>query len=130
MHLKSHDWQTHGQLILGDLIQDKGIPAEPSRLFETETGDVKKEASHGYGDVYEIGSDGAPLRATNRADSDEGPAATWESLQAVNVEWDEKTSYWQDCHSKESLRRYSWVPIHLTMNSHLDMDSVFQLPDR
>ena len=120
-YLKNYDWEPSGQLVLGDLIEDKRLL--PAGLFQDETEVDKTNAAHTT--IYDVGPDGA-ARAYTQADSKDVPEALWRSLSNVNTDSPRRPAVGRIAILREPSSLLLGAA-HLTMNKHFDMDEIFRL---
>jgi len=123
-HLKDHQWNRHSTLILQDLLKDPRV-LDQNRLLERLRRRQENDANHHHADIYQVGTDGAPLRHS-RGDSDEGLLATWEALRQTNVDRERKQAVGRIIVLREPPP-VLFAALHLTMNKHFDMDSIYRM---
>lgn len=124
-HLRLHQWDEHGQIILGDLLSATWV-LKNDELFR-----ARMEASLEISDpfahhtVYEVGGDGSAL--LHRASSEDATEALWQSLSNTNADPSRQR---QAVGRIVILREPSSLlfgALHLTMNEHFDMDAIYKL---
>ena len=121
-HLTTHPWDVYSKYILQDLLRN--IDLLSVGIFVKDR-HQQTDANHQHADVYHIGQDGAPVRLA-RGDSDEGPLASWEALKSINSVASRKQAVGRIVIAREPASSL-FAAIHLTMNEHFDMDSIYRI---
>lgn len=84
-HLRSYKWQPSGRTLLDGIINDPSRMSQPT-LFETKIGKADDRSHYSYLQVYDVGSDGAPILVEQAEGSTKTSNAIriWETMKEVN----------------------------------------------
>jgi hypothetical protein len=122
-HIRNYQWGQHARLIFGPLQRSNKLSSADG-LFACDPANLN-DANHTTADVYEVGEDGAPLKRS-RADVSNGDKATWEALCNVNADPSRRQAVGRIVLLREPTSLL-YGALHLTMNSHFDMDSIYRM---
>ena len=125
-HLKVHRWDRYAQQILGPVLQDRDLrTAEDMFREDDSTGEAGSIPRDTHATVYDIGPDGAAL--WHRPASKEPEHAIWLSLHTTNSDAAKRRLATGKITIIREPSPLLFGAIHLTMEKHFDMDSIFRL---
>lgn len=125
-HLKTYSWDRWGRQILSTVITDRGRLKQPS-LFPTNDGPAEDRSHYSHYQVFDVGTDGAPLLVETAEMENAKSKATqiWHSIKNLNA-----TSKSRQAVGRITIAREPspilFAALHLTMNNHFCMDELFR----
>jgi hypothetical protein len=127
-HLKTYSWNEYGHSILGSLPRDHQYLEQPS-LFPLDAGPVADRSHLSHHNVYEVGTDGAPLphRPSSSTKKISKSLAIWQSLNITNADLTRQRHAVGKIVIVREPSPTLFGAVHLTMNQHFDMDELFTL---
>ncbi|KAF9636333.1 Mg2+ transporter protein CorA-like/Zinc transport protein ZntB [Lasiodiplodia theobromae] len=125
-HLRTYDWESCGQTILEEVVQD-GQLLSPY-LFPTPS-DEEMSIPSSY-QVYDVGVDGTPLSLDIETGEDEEvtqskAAAFWNTIKDINVEPNNSSAVGRIVIAQEPSP-IIFGALHYAMNQYFDMNELFQ----
>ncbi|OMP86659.1 hypothetical protein BK809_0003831 [Diplodia seriata] len=125
-HLRTYEWESCGQTILEDVVQD-GQLLSPY-LFPTP-GEEELLHPSSY-QVYDVGVDGAPISIDIETGEDEEvtqskAAAFWNTIKDINVDPDNRSSVGRIIIAQEPAP-IAFGALHYAMDEYFDMNELFQ----
>lgn len=125
-HIKNYNWDRWGRQILSTVITDRGRLKQPS-LFPTNEGPAEDRSHYSHYQVFDVGTDGAPLLVETAEMEQAKSKATqiWHSIKNLNA-----TSSSRQAVGRITIAREPspilFAALHLTMNPHFCMDELFR----
>jgi hypothetical protein len=126
-HLKTYSWDQWGRQILASVITDRGRLKDPS-LFPDQPGPAEDRSHYSHYQVFDVGSDGAPLLVEPAESKNAKSMATriWHSIKDIN---NDSTRQRQAVGRITIAREPSpilFAALHLTMKDAFNMDELFR----
>ncbi|OJD31404.1 mg2+ transporter zinc transport protein [Diplodia corticola] len=125
-HLRTYEWESCGQTILEEVVQDNQLLSP--YLFPTPD---EEELSHPSSyQVYDVGLDGAPISIDIETGEDEEvtqskAAALWNVIKDINVEPDNRSAVGRIIIAQEPAP-IAFGALHYAMDEYFDMNELFQ----
>lgn len=125
-HLRTHEWDRYSKLILQDLLCNN-LDSLSNGVFvkAQEETHCQIDANHEHTDIYEVGTDGCPIRVCT-SDPEDCVLATWEALKSTNNDSSRKQAVGRIVVMREP-KPSLFAALHLTMNEYFDMDSIYRI---
>lgn len=126
-HLKTYNWDRWGRQILSTVITDRGRLKQPS-LFPTKDGPSEDRSHYSHYQVFDIGTDGAPLLVENAEMENAQSKAMqiWHSIKNLNAAGDGRRQAVGRITIAREPSPILFAALHLTMNNHFHMDELFK----
>lgn len=126
-HLKSYNWDRWGRLILSTIITDRGRLKQPS-LFPTNDGPAEDRSHYSHYQVFDVGTDGAPLLVETADMENAKSRATqiWHSIKNLNADGGGRRKAVGRITIAREPSPILFAALHLTMNNHFHMDELFR----
>lgn len=125
-HLKSYPWTRYGKEVLQDAI-DKSRRLTRPPLFPTIRGLVSDRSHISHLEVFDIGTDGAPL-LVELPEPEQGPSNAfkiWNSIKEINNPGKERKAVGRITNLHEPSPSL-FGAIHFTSKASFDVDEIFQ----
>lgn len=125
-HLRSHKWTSDGRTILEGIVNNPTRMQAPT-LFPIYPGPVEDLSHFSHHQVFDIGSDGAPL-PVELPENEQGPSnamTIWNTIRTLNPPTKERKAVGRIAIVREPSPML-FGAIHYTMNNSFYMDELFQ----
>lgn len=125
-HLRSYKWPSESSKVVASIIGDPTFLSRPT-LFPTASGPVPDRSHYSHYQVFDVGSDGAPL-AVILADQDLPPSnalCIWHTIKELNPPAKERKAVGRISIMRE-LSPVLFGAIHYTMHRYFDVDELFR----
>lgn len=129
-HLRSFKFSSASRSLLGGILDDSGFLSKPT-LFPTHNGSVADRSHLSHHQVFEVGTDGAPL-SIELPQSERPPSNAlliWNTIKDVNITKSD------DSRERNAVGRISVLQepspilfgaIHYTMHRYFDVDELYR----
>ena len=123
-HLKTYQFEPHGQAILQEILEDPKT-LDNASLVPVETDSLREHATYQHANLYEVGNDGSAL--VFNAETKDLSQAIWQTLSNTNADGARQRKAVGTITIVREPSALLFGAVHLTMNKHFDMDQLFRL---
>jgi hypothetical protein len=126
-HLKKYSWDQWGKQILASVINDHGRLQDPS-LFPNRPGPAEDRSHYSHYQVFDVGSDGAPLLVETSESNNAKSMATkiWHTIKEINSDATRQRQAVGRITIAREPSPILFAALHLTMKDAFDVDELFR----